>query len=187
LADCLPRLIAWVEAVPDILMPELAAKLEAAMGVVAHPASLSRALLKAGFSTKKTLLASESERADVRKDRQVWRTHRQPRDYQEFRARLGGFKSGVHRLCEPVTEQDGHLCLSSRPFTGGRCSLFLGPAQDKAVDSQGVTPDSDGGQAEFDRASVGVDERMGLAREPTARTSHAAIVSISLFPVATCW
>ncbi|MFV3078148.1 helix-turn-helix domain-containing protein [Niveispirillum fermenti] len=53
LADCLPQLIAWVEAMPDISMPELAAKLEASTGVVAHPASLSRALLKAGFSTKK--------------------------------------------------------------------------------------------------------------------------------------
>jgi transposase len=53
LAEHLPRLIAWVEAVPDISMPELAAKLKAFTGVVAHPASLSRALLKAGFSTKK--------------------------------------------------------------------------------------------------------------------------------------
>lgn len=53
LAAHLPQLIAWVEAQADISMPELAAKLETATGVVAHPASLSRALLKAGFSTKK--------------------------------------------------------------------------------------------------------------------------------------
>ncbi|MQP68678.1 IS630 family transposase [Niveispirillum sp. SYP-B3756] len=84
LAEYLPRLIAWVEAVPDISMPELAAKLEASTGVVAHPASLSRALLKRrGLAPKKTLLASECERADVRKDRQVWRRHRQPRMREE--------------------------------------------------------------------------------------------------------
>jgi hypothetical protein len=34
-------------------MPELAAKLEAECGLVAHPASLSRFLLAAGFTVKK--------------------------------------------------------------------------------------------------------------------------------------
>lgn len=53
LAAQMSRLIAWVESQPDISMPELSMKLEAATGVVAHPASLSRALLKAGFSFKK--------------------------------------------------------------------------------------------------------------------------------------
>jgi len=43
-------LIRWVEAKPDISMPELAAETK----VVAHPASLSRALLVAGFRYKKT-------------------------------------------------------------------------------------------------------------------------------------
>lgn len=47
------RIIAWVEAEPDITMPELAAKLVEAVGVQAHPASLSRLLSKAGFSFKK--------------------------------------------------------------------------------------------------------------------------------------
>ncbi len=47
------RIIAWVEAEPDITMPELAAKLVEAVGVQAHPASLSRRLSKAGFSFKK--------------------------------------------------------------------------------------------------------------------------------------
>lgn len=47
------RLIGWVEAEPDISMPELAAKLEAECGLVAHPASLSRFLLAAGFTVKK--------------------------------------------------------------------------------------------------------------------------------------
>jgi hypothetical protein len=47
-------LIGWVEAQPDISMPELATKLEGATKVRAHPASLSRALLGAGFRYKKT-------------------------------------------------------------------------------------------------------------------------------------
>jgi transposase len=56
-------LVGWVEAEPDLTMPELAAKLLAEKGVTAHPASLSRVLILAGFSFKKTLLASETERA----------------------------------------------------------------------------------------------------------------------------
>ena len=60
-------------------MPELAAKLKAEKDVTAHPASLSRVLLKAGYSSKKTLLASEAQRDDVRQARERrWKTHRQP-------------------------------------------------------------------------------------------------------------
>jgi transposase len=46
-------LIGWVETDKDITMPELAAKLEEKHGVTAHPASLSRFLLKQGFTVKK--------------------------------------------------------------------------------------------------------------------------------------
>jgi len=53
LAPHLARLIGWVEAAPDITMPELAARLEAKTGLRVHPASLSRVLLQAGFSVKK--------------------------------------------------------------------------------------------------------------------------------------
>jgi transposase len=53
LAPYMTALIGWVEAAPDITMPELAAKLLAEKGVTTHPASLSRVLLKAGFSVKK--------------------------------------------------------------------------------------------------------------------------------------
>lgn len=53
LAPYLLALLEWVEAKPDITMPELAAKLKAEKGVTAHPASLSRVLLKAGLSFKK--------------------------------------------------------------------------------------------------------------------------------------
>jgi transposase len=46
-------LVRWVEENGDITMPELAAKLAAEHGVVAHPASLSKFLIKQGFSVKK--------------------------------------------------------------------------------------------------------------------------------------
>lgn len=47
------QLIAWVEAQPDITLPELAAKLEKATGIHVHPSALSRLLNAAGFSFKK--------------------------------------------------------------------------------------------------------------------------------------
>jgi transposase len=53
LAPYLAVLLGWVEAEPDMTMPELAARLKAEKDVTAHPASLSRALLKAGLSFKK--------------------------------------------------------------------------------------------------------------------------------------
>jgi hypothetical protein len=71
-------MIAWVEAHGDITMPELAARLLAEHGVKAHPASLSRLLIHHGFTVKKTLLASETDRADIVRARQVWQNHRQP-------------------------------------------------------------------------------------------------------------
>jgi len=46
-------LIKTVEARPDITMPELAAHLEEEHAIVAHPASLSRLLRKAGYTYKK--------------------------------------------------------------------------------------------------------------------------------------
>jgi len=84
LAPYLRALLEWVEAEPDITMPELAAKLEAEKAVTAHPASLSRVLLKAGLSFKKTLLASEAGRQDVRQARDEWKGRRQPRMRQEI-------------------------------------------------------------------------------------------------------
>src|SRR5215475_11494730 len=72
LAPYLTALFEWVEAEPDITTPELAAKSKAEKDMTAHPASLSR-LLKAGQSFKKTLLASEAEREDVRQARDEWK------------------------------------------------------------------------------------------------------------------
>jgi transposase len=53
LAPYLAALLDWVEAEPDITMPELAARLQAEKAITAHPASLSRVLLKVGLSFKK--------------------------------------------------------------------------------------------------------------------------------------
>jgi transposase len=53
LAPHLALLLEWVDAEPDITMPELAAKLLAERAVTVHPASLSRVLLQAGLSFKK--------------------------------------------------------------------------------------------------------------------------------------
>lgn len=53
LAPFAASLVRWVEQDGDITMPELAAKLAAEHGVVAHPASLSKFLIKQGFSVKK--------------------------------------------------------------------------------------------------------------------------------------
>lgn len=54
LADHMVLLIRWVEDTPDITMPELAKRLEVETKVVAHPASLSRVLVAAGFRYKKS-------------------------------------------------------------------------------------------------------------------------------------
>jgi transposase len=54
------RLIAWVEAEPDMSMPELAALLEADCGVIAHPTSLSRLLLASGYTVKKNAAGRRS-------------------------------------------------------------------------------------------------------------------------------
>jgi transposase len=53
LAAFAATLTRWVEEEKDITMPELAAKLAAEHGVVVHPASLSKFLIKQGFSFKK--------------------------------------------------------------------------------------------------------------------------------------
>jgi transposase len=53
LAPYAATLIRWVEEEGDITMPELAAKLAAEHSIVAHPASLSKFLIKQGFSVKK--------------------------------------------------------------------------------------------------------------------------------------
>ncbi|TPK81426.1 IS630 family transposase [Mesorhizobium sp. B2-4-12] len=67
-----------VMARPDITMPELGAWLEDEHGVRADPSNLSKLLCREGFTYKKSLLASEQERPDVRAARREWRDHHQP-------------------------------------------------------------------------------------------------------------
>jgi len=55
LSNHLDFLIAVVEEMPDITMPELAERLLHKHGVSAHAASLSRLLCRAGFTYKKTV------------------------------------------------------------------------------------------------------------------------------------
>ena len=60
----------------DATMPELAAEL-AERGPIVHPASISQFLLRSGLS-QKSVLASQTLRADVRQSRQCWVEKRQP-------------------------------------------------------------------------------------------------------------
>jgi len=62
LARHMEALVRWVEADGEITMPELASKLLAERGVTAHPASLSRLLLRHGFTVKKNI-AGERNRS----------------------------------------------------------------------------------------------------------------------------
>lgn len=71
-------LIARIEEKADITMPELAAELSKATGTRADPASLSRWLLRNGYRFKKTLLASEQDRPDIKAAREEWTATRQP-------------------------------------------------------------------------------------------------------------
>lgn len=70
-------LLERVDEKDDITMPELAAALCAATGVKVDPASLSRWLIRAGYRFKKTLLASEQDRPDIRQTRLEWKEKRQ--------------------------------------------------------------------------------------------------------------
>ena len=71
-------LIEQVEARPDIALEELVRTLHERFSVRVHLVSVSRLLRKAGYTYKKTLPAQESERADVRAARTLWRCYRQP-------------------------------------------------------------------------------------------------------------
>ncbi|HET9629841.1 MAG TPA: IS630 family transposase [Novosphingobium sp.] len=71
--------IGWVESDGELTLCELAERLASEHGVSVHHTSVLR-LLKArrALPSKKTLLASETDRADIVRARRVWRDHRQP-------------------------------------------------------------------------------------------------------------
>ena len=54
LAPFKAALISWVEATPDITMPELADRLQRSFGVSVRPNSISRLLCQAGWTYKKS-------------------------------------------------------------------------------------------------------------------------------------
>ena len=74
-------LLAPVAEKDDITMPELSAELVAATGTKVEAASLLRWLIRNATATasKKTLLASEQDRPDIKAAREAWTTTRQPR------------------------------------------------------------------------------------------------------------
>ena len=77
-------LIQAVEAEPAITMPELAARLLGGARSVGGPGdALAPPLPFAASHIKKSLMAAECARADVRDERRVWRRQRQPRMRQE--------------------------------------------------------------------------------------------------------
>ena len=71
LAAYVDFLVEIVEAVPDITLDELAAALESAHAVQAHPASISRVLTRAGLTYKKSrsMPRSASGRTSARRAR----------------------------------------------------------------------------------------------------------------------
>lgn len=75
---CRDVIIAKVEVQPDITMPDLTMWLEEHHALKADTSNLSKLLCRAGFTYKKTLMAAERARADVRKECDEWREHRQP-------------------------------------------------------------------------------------------------------------
>jgi hypothetical protein len=68
-------------------MPELAVRLLAEKAETVHPAPLSRFCACKSSALKRTLLAIETDRADVVRARRVWAEHRQSR-IKERRERL---------------------------------------------------------------------------------------------------
>ena len=63
----------------DITMPELAAELATASGTKADPAYCRAGSSATAIASKKTLLASEQDRPDIKAAREEWTTKRQPR------------------------------------------------------------------------------------------------------------
>jgi len=139
-------IVGQVEDRPDITMPELAALLLAEHGVEVDPSNLSKFLCRAGFSYKKTLLASEKERADVKAERDVWKKHRLPA-IQAAPARLVFIdETSVKTNMTPLRGRSlkGNRLLADAPFgkwntqtfiAGLRCHELMAPwVTDGAID-----------------------------------------------------
>ena len=96
-------LLSRVAEQADITMPELAGcrnwpgELAAGYGTRVDPASLSRWLIRNGYRFKKTLVASECDRPDIRQAREEWSAERQPKMRLEraSEGRVGARKGDV--------------------------------------------------------------------------------------------
>jgi transposase len=74
-----PFLLARIAEKADMTMPELSAELAAASGTKAVPPHSRAGSSATATASKKTLLASEQDRPDVKEAREEWTTTRQPR------------------------------------------------------------------------------------------------------------
>lgn len=74
LAPYHPYLLSLVQAEPDITLAELCHRLEADHGVKIYTGSMTTFLRKAGLCYKKTPVATERDRSDVRRKHRLWHT-----------------------------------------------------------------------------------------------------------------
>ncbi|MEP7453337.1 IS630 family transposase [Phyllobacterium sp. SB3] len=142
LADHLDYLVGVVEATPDITMPELAARLQADRNVVAANASLSKLLCRAGFTYKKTLMASECARADVAERRRVWINRRQPRmRRQPYRLVFIDETSVNTKMTRPRGRtKKGKRLKASAPFGKWGTQTFIAGLRHDALTAPWVIP-----------------------------------------------
>ena len=110
-----------VRAEPDITLKELAGALEATHGVSVQLSSIHRALIRAGFSYEKGLVAQERDRADIRLARHDRIVRRQP-----F-SRIGA------RTCDTLVRA---LCDICGLFDPKECWTFFKAARYASCETQ---------------------------------------------------
>src|SRR5271169_6873834 len=120
-------LLAQVTGKADITMPELAAELALATGAKADPASLSRWLIRAGYRFKKTLRASEQDRADIKQAREEWTQLRQPRMRLEPHRLIFLDETGTTTKMTRLRGRcpKGRRLLSKAPFGHWKTQTFI--------------------------------------------------------------
>jgi transposase len=126
-------LLAQVTGKADITMPELAAELALATGAKADPASLSRWLIRAGYRFKKTLRASEQDRADIKQAREEWTQVRQPRMRLEPHRLVFLDETGTTTKMTRLRGRcpKGRRLLAKAPFGHWKTQTFIaGPRRD---------------------------------------------------------
>ena len=106
-------------------------------GVEIDPANLSKFLCRAGFTYKKTLLASEKERADVKAERDEWHTHRLPAIRAAPTRRVFIDETSVKTNMTPLRGRSvkGKRLLADAPFGKWHTQTFIAglPAAGRAA------------------------------------------------------